>query len=254
MSFLAKIEKGKKNNIPRIMIVGEPGIGKSTFASKAPDALFLDVEQRTGHLDIRRLTPKSWTEVKDIIIEVGKAAKEGKPPCKWLVIDTLDHLALMVYEHVSSLHNVTSIELVEGGYGKGYKIARDTVWREFIRLIDGLRGVGVGVLLLAHSNIKSVQNPAGPDYQTFGLAVDKITDAFFTAQLDAIGYAAFEDNVKAKMDRKGNQVTKGKAETSGRRVLYFGHNPAYDTKPGINLPAEMDLDWSEFSKHLTGDK
>jgi hypothetical protein len=247
VSFLAKIQSGKQALVPRIMIHGSPGVGKSTFASGAPDVLFLDIEGRTGHLDVNRLPVKNWADVKAALIEVGKAAKGGKPPCKWIVIDTVDHLDMWINDATCAEQGWANIE--EPGYGKGYAVAFEH-WKEFFVLLEGLRSLGVGVLLLAHSTVKAFQNPSGADYQTWGLMLGKLANKFITKQMDIIGFASFQDDVKAKFDRKGEQITKGKASTTGERVLYFGHNPAYETKQGINVPDEIDLTWAALEGAL----
>lgn len=248
MSFLDKIQSGKRTVIPRIMVVGQAGVGKSTYASTFPNALFVDTEGRTDHLNINRLPVKNYADVKAAMAEIYELAKAGKNPCKWLVIDTVDHLALWVYDHVCAANNWDNIE--EPGYGKGYAIARDTVWREFVQNIDLLRSANVGVLLLGHATAKSFQNPTGADYQYFGLNLDKTSTKYLYDKMDAIGFAAFEDDVRAKFDRRGEQITKGKASTTGRRMLYFGHNPAYDTKMGLTLPDEMELEYASLADAL----
>lgn len=247
MSFLAKIQAGKQATIPRILVLGAPAVGKSTFAAGAPDVLFLDIEGRTNHLDVRRVSPKNYDDVKEAVIEVGKAAKTGKPICKWLVVDTVDHLGLMINDAVCAKEKWENIETP--GYGRGYNVALET-WREFLQLVDGLRGLGVGVILLGHSGVKNFQNPAGADYSTWGLALDKRAAKFVADKMDLIGHASFEDDVSAKFDRKGEQVTKGKASTTGRRILYFGYNPAMESKKGLDMPDEIELSWAAFSAAL----
>ena len=70
----------------RVVVYGPEGIGKSTFASRFPDPLFLDIEDGTGHLDVKRITGiNSWSMLLSIVQQVRQ-----EKPCKTLVIDTAD--------------------------------------------------------------------------------------------------------------------------------------------------------------------
>ncbi len=247
MSLLSKIKAGKQSRPPRLLVLGKAGVGKSTFAAGAPEVLFLDCEKRTEHLDIKRLEPATWEDVLGAMREVHAAASKGKSPCKTLVVDTVDHLEAMIQAAVCQREGWANIE--EPGYGKGYSIALEE-WRLFIKAVEALREVGVMVVLLAHAAIRTFSNPSGADYDQWMMKLSKGAGALLREKMDAIGFAAFEDASKAKFDRKGDQLTRGKAETTGRRVLYFGHDPSRETKPGLNLPESIELTWNALAQYL----
>jgi hypothetical protein len=205
------------------------------------------VERRTEHLDIRRLQPGTWAEVLGALREIHAAAVAGKAPCKTVVIDTLDHLEALIQAHTCAANGWANIE--EPGYGKGYGVALDE-WRTFVRAIEALRDAGIMVLLLAHAAIRTYNNPAGPDYDQWMLKLSKGAGGLVREKMDAIGFAAFDDEVKAKFDKKGEQVTRGKASSTGRRVLYFGHHAGFETKTGCGLPDEIDLEWADLAAAL----
>ena len=57
-----EITRGRINRAKKVVIYGPEGIGKSTFASKFPDAVFIDTEGSTSSMDVARLPrPTSWT-------------------------------------------------------------------------------------------------------------------------------------------------------------------------------------------------
>ena len=59
-----KITKGPQPGPQRCLITGVPGVGKSTFAAGAPDALFLQLERGVDHLDVHKTELlKEWSDV-----------------------------------------------------------------------------------------------------------------------------------------------------------------------------------------------
>ena len=48
------ISKGKKPGPRRLLLYANHGVGKSTFASSAPNPVFIDIEEGTKDLDVAR--------------------------------------------------------------------------------------------------------------------------------------------------------------------------------------------------------
>lgn len=247
VSLLSKIKAGKQSRPYRLVVAGPAGVGKSTFAAGAPDPLFIDTERRTDHLDIKRLEPATWDDVIGVLREIHTAASKGKAPCKTLVVDTLDRLEVLIQQHVCTANGWAHIaEAKWDGYAAAVEI-----WRKFITAIEALRDVGISVVMLGHTSIRQFENPAGPNYDQFKIQLAGGPAKLITAIADAIGFASFEDTAHAKFNKRtGDQQSRGKAESTGRRVLYFGHNPAYESKQGLNLPDEIDLKWSAIEEYL----
>jgi hypothetical protein len=109
--------EGKQDRPQKVLIYGVAGIGKSTFASKFPAPVFLDVEDRTAHLDIKRYQPKNYSEIKDCLLFLNSS----KHNYKTVVLDTADWTEQIIERHVCDTKNKVSIE--DFGYGKGYKLA-----------------------------------------------------------------------------------------------------------------------------------
>ena len=58
-----KITKGKQTKPQRVVVYGVESVGKTTFASKFPKPLFIDVEGGTSHLDVERHGVKAGEEL-----------------------------------------------------------------------------------------------------------------------------------------------------------------------------------------------
>lgn len=107
--------------------------------------------------------------------------------------------------------------------------------------MDSIRARGVGLVLLAHSQVKVFQNPSGENYERFELKLDKRAHNFLRERVDGVGYASFGTTVvKGKDD-------KFKAKTSGKATLTFAPSAAVETKRFSKFPLNCDLTWAAFA-------
>lgn len=236
--LLTKITKGRQSKPLRVGVTGPPGIGKSTFALGAPNALYIDADRRTDHLDVLgRLVPGSWKDITDTMRELS-ATTPAASGFGTVVFDTLDAMEQLLWAHVCKLGGKSQIE--DFGFGKGYSKA-ETGWNVFYDELEALRSAGYITILIAHSELKRFSNPVGEDYEYWGVKLHKKAADMFTSRVDCLGFAAWDD---VATEPKG--TSKAKVLTSGKRSLKFAHNPAYQTKRGFDLPDETDLTWEDF--------
>ena len=71
-----------------MLLYGAPKIGKSTFCSRAEDALFIATEPGLNHLETYNVRVNSWREFLEVMALIAK----GNHPFKTIVIDTVDKL------------------------------------------------------------------------------------------------------------------------------------------------------------------
>ncbi len=238
--ILGKITKGKVDRPLRLMVFGPPGVGKSTFASGAPKPIFLDVEHRTEHLEVDRLTINSWQECLEAMKELLLLRRKGESPYETIVLDTADALEHLIHLHLCSEQRVASIEDYGGGYGKGYTATLER-WGEFVRGMEALRDAGYTVVVLAHSHVRTFKNPEGEDYDRFELKMNAKSASYLRERVDAMGFATFED--LANIDKK---TKKAKGVTTGERIIRFSHSAAFESKQGISVPDTIKMDWKEL--------
>ena len=234
--MLDKVETGKRDKPPRLLVWGPPGVGKSTFAAGAPDALFICGESRTDHLDISRIHVKSWQEVIDSI----KALLAKEHPYKSVVFDTVDSLESLLFEALCEEQGVEIHEDIGGGFYK-YRTYMNRKWKVFLKGIDRLTEAGIQCILLAHAKTENFNPPDGESYERYILKMDKAGGNFLVENVDLVGYAKFKTFVT-----KDKITKKGKATTSGKRSLQFKFHPAYPTKQGVPFADEIDLSWEAF--------
>lgn len=150
------ITRGIVQRAVKSCIYGVEGIGKSTFASKFPKPLFLDLDKGTARLDVDRIEDIStWSE---LMKTVQDFAYMENNPYETLIIDTADAAARLCEKHViqTRAQGKTSIEDIP--YGKGYKMLAE----EFATLLIWLEVLiekGFNVVILAHAMMKTITKP-----------------------------------------------------------------------------------------------
>jgi AAA domain-containing protein len=241
MGLLDKISRGRVTGPVRLVVYGPAGVGKSSFAAGAPSPLFFDFEGRTNHLDVARVKPQSWDEVLAFMRELYNAPGE----IRTVVFDTVDHMEMLIHKHVCKTNSWENIE--DPGFGKGYVPAL-LEWARFLGACEALQSKGLNTVLLAHSQLSTVKNPSGDDYNVFALklkggAKTNASD-LVREKVDLVGFAHFEDF--ARKENAKDKLSKAKAITTGARVLTFAHHPAFETKKGVPMADETKLSWDAF--------
>lgn len=235
-SKLASVTKGKVNRPPLIVVYGPDGVGKTTFAGDAPAPIFLGTERGSSTLDVARFVDiDTWSDV----LQCVKELIEEKHSYQTLVIDSLDWLEPLIFKRVcdDDPKGAKTIEKAAGGYGKGYEEAM-IYWRELSRGIERLRDKGMAVIMVAHSEVKTAQDPMVADYDRYQLALQKKGSAFIRQYADAVLFANFESHV-VKTDDRGS----AKGIGHGVRVLWTERRPAFDAKNRYGMPFRLPLEW-----------
>ena len=228
---------GKKVLPVKGIVYGVEGIGKTTFASKWPNPLFIDVENGSWQMDVARVVPKTYAEFKAVLHELRNDMRGYQT----LVIDSADWLETMLIKHICAEANITSIEKYETGYGKGWnKLAED--WASLLDYLDRLRlDKGVNILFIGHSKIKRYEpaDDSGHDRYTLVLAeksadvLKKWSDLTLFVKYDTF---TVEENGKTKI-RGGD-----------KRVMYSSFHPCWDAKNRYGLPEKMDFRFENIAK------
>lgn len=231
-----QITKGKRARAQKVVIYGPEGIGKSTFASQFPGAVFIDTEGSTDNMDVSRLNkPSSYTMLKNEIAWV----KANPTVCKTLVIDTIDWAESLVIADVCAQHGKKGIE--DFGWGNGYTYTKEEMGR-LLNQLGELVDLGINVVLTAHAQMRKFEQPDEMgSYDRWELKLGKKTSSQ-TAPLvkewaDMVLFANYKTVVMTADNGK-------KKATGGQRVLYTQHHPAWDAKNRHGLPEEMTFDYA----------
>lgn len=241
-----EIIRGKIDRAKKVVVYGPEGIGKSTFASKFPDPVFIDTEGSTGSMDVARFQkPSSWQMLNDQIDYVI----QHPDTCRTLIIDTVDWAEQMCIEDVCSKHQKKGIE--DFGYGNGYVYVKEEMGKWLNKLSDVI-DKGVHVVLTAHAQIRKFEQPDELGaYDRYELKLGKKTSSQTSPLIkewaDMLLFANYK-TISVATDDKGK---KHKAQ-GGRRVMYTAHHPCWDAKNRYDLPEELPFEYAAIA-HVIAD-
>ena len=232
---LGSVSRGVSTNASRLLIYGVGGVGKTTFAAESPSPIFIDTQDGSGRLDVARFPrPGSWGDVLAAVNALTVEAHEYKT----LVLDLLDDLESMAWDHMCARDGQSSVEGY--GYGKGYKVAL-VEWRTLIAGLERLRAAkGMGIIFVAHAGIKSFKNPEGEDYDRYGLQLHEGAAGLIRGWCDTVLFARHETAIKIDQKKRVRGIS------TGARVIQTVETAAYYAKNRGNLPDTIALDYAEF--------
>ncbi len=242
---LFAVEKGKKKQPINMVLVGQAGIGKSSFAAAAPSPIFLGCDE-TGELDVARMPrPKSFAE---LLQQLDHLIKNKGLEFRTIVIDTLDSVEALVHKELldSDPKKTGSMIAAHGGYGK----ALDMSASRLVDLRDRLKllrdQVGMNVIIIAHAKkAQATDSILGMSYDTQEMALHAKAQAIFADWVSAVLFATYVVHPQA-----GTGTDKIFAMGEGQRVLLTEKRPGHIGKNRFSLPYEMPLDFSALKKAI----
>jgi hypothetical protein len=233
MSLLQTVRRGTVPRAQRVVLYGVESVGKTTLAAQAPTPLFLDVEDGTAHLDVPRLSVKTWSALEQAVKEVAAGGHEFRT----LVIDSVDWAEKLAVEHMLEKDKKSSVE--DYGYGKGYVLLAEKMTR-WLATLDMVVARGVHVLLIAHAKVARHEPPDGMQaYDRYELKLSKQSSPLIKEWADALLFANFKTRVL--------EAESGRAKGVGgkERVLYTQRCAAWDAKcRASGVPEEIPMTWA----------
>lgn len=241
-----KIIRGKVPHAKKFTIYGPEGIGKSTFASKFPEPVFIDTEGGTKELNVARFErPTSWA----MLLEQIKYIRNNPEICKTLVVDTIDWAEQLCVEYICASHQKNGLESF--GYGSGYVYVREEFGR-FLNSLEEIVEKGVNVVLIAHAMLRKFEQPDEMGaYDRWELKLGKKTSSQISPLVKEWSDALLFANYKTWSVATDDKGKKRKAQ-GGARVMYTSHHPCWDAKNRYGLPEEVPFDYESIRHIIEG--
>jgi len=235
------ISGGVKATPKRVVVYGTEGVGKSTFASRFPEPVFIDTEGSTDEMDVQRLpTPKNWNGMKQLLADIRDEKTVG---FKTLVIDTLDWAENKAADEVAKSKN--KARLADIGYGRG-ELALAEDMKAMLETLDEIQAKhNVHIVLTSHAAVKRFDPPDMVEgFDRYELKLRKHTSPLVREWCNLLLFANFASKVeKTESDKK-----KGTGDGT-ERMMYTTRTDAYDAKNRHGLDNPLPFAY-KYIKHL----
>jgi hypothetical protein len=238
---LASIKKSNANQRPRrTLLYAVKGIGKSTFAAQYPAPIFIATEDGLHDLAVDQFPLcRSWEELRTCAFSL--ATEEHK--YRTVVIDTVDWGERLAWASLCEKEGKENVESCSGGFNKGFSTAVN-MWKPIVDCLQYLNtSKGMAVVLLAHSGLVKINDPAiAEPYDKHGPRLHKHLADMLTEWVDEVLFAKYET-----FTTKGGKGEKAKAIGGTNRLLYTTDCASHTGKNRLGLPESMPLDYATYS-------
>jgi len=244
-----EIKIGKSKEMPaKMAIYGIPKIGKTAFATSAPDAFVINIEGGLDYLENEvRSTPhlKTYDEVFSWLKHIYSSTPE-EFTCGTLVIDSLDWLETLAQDKLIKIHNATSItdpKVAAFGYYKGV-IEAASMAMDLFKWLDAIyKQKGIKSISIAHCQTKEIDLPNKDAFTRYQLKMSKYLSAKLMEWADLILFADYDFYVSED----------GKT-SDPKRVLRTGGDASFEGGGRMHLPKVLPLNYKELELELTKTK
>lgn len=238
MSYLEAVKTGKKHRPRRVMVYGVGGTGKSTFGASCPRPIFLDLERGIGDIDTSSIDGlDSFESVEAALTELATSNHDFKT----VVVDSLDVLESLVWEHVCRLARVDTLEDIP--YGKGYVVAVEK-WRELLSKLEDCQTAGMMIVLIGHAQVTTFNDPAHESYSRYVPRLDRRATGLIVDWCDECLFTTFRVFTQQQDEKFG--TVKHRGTSDGSRVFKCEERPSHVAKNRLGMPPEIDLSWNSY--------
>ena len=219
----------------RMLLYGEPGVGKSVFASKAPKPFFITTDGNYEWLEDFGADPKAHAQVSSWS-EAKAAFAQPYDDYETIVVDLLeDMFKWCEYEYCTR----TKIEHISDvGYGKGYDITRN----EFFLEISKLLGRDKNIILITHGITFVTKDRRGVEHTKYAPS-SRIPDKVMDMIEGRLRYC-LRCYLKAEEQSDGTILKK-------RYLSVVPKENEFGIARGLDedkVPHDIELEFSEFAK------
>jgi len=192
------------------LLYGSPKIGKSTFASKFPSAVFLPTEPGLSSLEVFQMPAdgsgiNSWGELGQALAALLPEDKAPDHPFRTLVIDTIDNAYRLLVAHLLDQHGVKSIDEL-GKRGSGYAVVNN----EFERVIRKIGHSNMGLVMISHSKNTEQETRSGAKFNLITPSMSDSVRRVVEAASDMVLFADIQEETSDEGKKRHTRVLRCK--------------------------------------------
>lgn len=229
----------------KMVLYGEPGVGKSVFASKSPKPFFICTDGNYEWLEEFGADPNahvnvmSWSEAKKIFNKLQSAEYEKY---ETIVVDLTEDLFKWCEQEYCVRNNIE--HLSDLGYGKAYDTTRNEFFIEICKLIN----LDKNIIFIMHGITFTVKDRRGIEHTKYA-PTSRIPDKVLDMIEGRVRYF-IRCYLKDEEQDDGTLIK--------QRMLSFVPKPnEFGIIRGINennVPHDIPLKWKEFERVIGFDK
>lgn len=145
----------------KMCLYGEPGVGKSVFASKAPKPFFITTDGNYAWLEDFGADPTAYIQVSSWV-EAKKVFQNTFDNYETIVVDLTEDLFKWCEQEFCVKNRIEHVSDI--GYGKGYDITRNEFFIEICKLLN----LDKNVILIMHGITFTVKDRRGVEHTKYG--------------------------------------------------------------------------------------
>ena len=228
----------------KTFLYGVGKIGKSTFCSQAPGAIFIQCED--GLADIDAASFGVCTAAEQVFEQLAWLKTEAHD-FQNLAIDSVDWFERLVYEQICREAGIASIGDIS--HGRGYNLAFGWFQRLTRELDELILNRGMGVFLIAHAEPVRFEDPETAGYDRWQPKLQNQVLRHLREWCDEIFFACEKVMTTKEEGRMGKDVHK--AKKVGQRILRTTGKPSAVAGNRLRgIPEEIALDYNVYAQYL----
>lgn len=233
-----KIKSSKQITPMKLLIYGNNGTGKSTFAANANNVLFLDLEKNLQHLNAQSFKASSYEEIQEFLEIINS---EDAAEFKTIAIDSIDVLLDIFTKHI--LKTNPRLSSLNSDYAKGWGIL-DKMFGEFLSSIEYVRErKNKNIILICQYEQKTFNDIDIGVYTCKDLALPQRIAKQVKNWANAVLYFTTDDSTR----EINSGMSKINKKISGNLIMHTTQSDTKYAKNPYGLPEVMPVCWQTYS-------